>query len=43
MLISKIELVEYINDQIKKVNAEIIHPNVIVYLLKNSLASLIAT
>ena len=34
MLISKIELVEYINDQIKKAKAEIIYPNVIVYLLK---------
>ena len=28
---------------IKKGNAEIIHPEVIVYLLKNSLTSLIAT
>ena len=42
MLISKIELVAYINDK-KKANTEIIHPDVIVYLLKNSLAFLIAT
>ena len=28
---------------LKKANAEIIHPDVIVYLLKNYLASLIAT
>ena len=27
----------------KKANAEIIHPDVIVYLIKNSLTSLIAT
>lgn len=42
MLIAKIELVEYINVK-KKANAEIIHPDVIVYLLKNYLAFLIAT